>query len=179
MINQISRHPSDISQSVVKYLKSVKMSEKTRKLYEDVLSLFIDSLLSDPSAVSETSDGEFVLSANWDDYYGGVMSSFLDWWLPRKFMGSETIPVRAPGVLRKWVKWCFENGYFEEERYEDLLDALPKGKSGEVKRLQKAGDLLYRLHSPNPGAWMTKDPDKVADISVLQASHNPWFHRPE
>ena len=76
MINQISRHPSDIAQSAAKYLKSVKVSEKTRKLYEDVLSLFIDSLLSDPSVVSETADGEFVLSANWDDYYGGVMSSF-------------------------------------------------------------------------------------------------------
>ena len=43
MIDQIKRHPSDIAQSAVKYLKSVKLSEKTRRLYEDVL----DSLPKD------------------------------------------------------------------------------------------------------------------------------------
>ena len=168
MIDQIERHPSDIAQSAVRYLKSVKLSGKTRRLYEDVLGLFIDSLLYDPSAVTETDSGEYLLKENWEAYYGGAISNFLDWWLPRKWMGSDTIPARAPGVLRKWVKWCFENDYFGKERYEDLLDSLPKGKSAEVKRLQKAGELLYRLHSPDPGAWMTGDPDKVVSIDRVK-----------
>lgn len=168
MINQIARHASDIAQSAAKYLKTIKVSEKTGRLYENVLSLFIDSLLSDPSAITETDSGEYVLKNNWDAYYGGVFSNFLDWWLPRKWMGSDTILARAPGILRKWVKWCFQNNYFGKERYEDLLESLPKGKSSEVKRLQKASELLYRLHRPSPDAWITGDLDKVVPVHQIR-----------
>ena len=79
-------------------------------------------------------------------------------------IGGDTLQVRAPGILRKWVKWCYQHNYFDEEHYEDFMDALPRSKSKDVKRLQKATDLLYFLHDPDPGAWMTGDEDKIVSI---------------
>ncbi|MCK4785438.1 MAG: hypothetical protein KAV87_16925 [Desulfobacteraceae bacterium] len=164
MFKEISKHPSDIAESAVEYLKSVEVSEKTKRLYIDALYLFLESLLSDPSAVIENDDGEYLLSHNWEDYYGGAISNFIDWWLPRKLIGSDTLQARAPGILRKWIKWCYQHNYFDEEHYEDFIDSLPRGKSKEVKCLQKAGDLLYLLHTPDPGAWMTGDEDRIVSI---------------
>jgi len=163
-MEEISKHPSDIAESAVKFLKSVEVSERTKRLYKDVLYLFLESLLSDPSAVMESDDGEYLLSNNWEDYYGGAISSFIGWWLPRKVIGPDTLLSRAPGVLRKWVKWCFQHNYFDKEHYEDFMDSLPRGKSKEVERLQKAADLLYLLHSPDPGAWIKGNQDKVTSI---------------
>lgn len=164
MLEEISRHPSDIAKSAVEYLKSVDISEKTLKLYTEVLYLFLENLLSDPSAVIEGDDGKYLLSHNWDDYYGGAISSFIDWWLPRKVIGADTLKTRAPGVLRKWITWCFQHNYFDEEHYEDFIDSLPRAKNKEVKRLQNAGHLLYSLHTPNPSAWVTGDENKVVSI---------------
>ena len=106
-----------------------------------------------------------MLSNNWDAYYGGAVSQFIDWWLTGKVIGDDTLQIRAPGILRKWLKWCYQHNYFEEERYKDFLEALPRGKSKDLKRLQKAGKLLYLLHTPDPGAWMTGDEDKVLSIN--------------
>ena len=142
---KISKHPSNIAESAVEYLKSVEVSEKTLKLYAEVLYLFLESLLSDPSAVIESDDSKYLLSHNWDDYYGGAISSFIDWWLPRKLMGADTLKTRAPGVLRKWIKWCYQHNYFDEEHYEDFMDSLPRAKSKKVKCLQDAGYLLFNL----------------------------------
>ena len=77
----------------------------------------------------------------------------------------DTLQQQAPGVLRKWLKWCYQNNYFDQERYEEFRDSVPKGKTKEIKRLQKAAELLYRLHTPNPGAWLTGDYKKVTPIS--------------
>lgn len=165
MLDALSKHPSDIAKSAVEYLKTVVVSDKTRRIYIDVLSLFLESLLSDATDVTESADGDYLLSSNWDDYYGGVFSNFVDWWLPRKVMGADTLQTRAPGILRKWITWCYEKGCFEKERYEDFLEALPRGKVKEINRLQKAGNLLFLLHTPNPGAWMTDDHEKIVSIT--------------
>lgn len=165
MLEKLSKHPSDIAKSAVEYLKTVEVSDKTKQIYIDVLSLFLESLLSDATAVIESADGEYLLSDNWDDYYGGVISNFIGWWLPRKVMGAETLQAKAPGILRKWIKWCYEKNCFEKERYEDFLEALPRGKVKEINRIQKAGDLLFLLHTPNPGAWMTGDYKKIVPIT--------------
>ena len=164
ILDELARHPSNIAKSAIEYLETIKVAPKTRRLYEDVLALFVDSLLSDSSAVIETKEGEYLLKYDWDAYYGGAVSGFLDWWLPRKWMGSDAVPTRAPGILRKWVKWCFQNGYFEKERYDDLLDALPREKSAEVKRLRNVGELLYGLHQSYRGEWMTGEYNKIVAI---------------
>ena len=163
MIDEISKHTSNIAESAINYLKSVKVLGKTRRMYEDVLFFFIESLLSDPSAVTEDENGGFVLSDDWDAYYGGAIDNFIDWWLPRKVM-DDTLQIRAPGILRKWIVWCHQQNYFDDEHYEDFLEALPQRKSKEVKRLQTA-DLLYHLHTPNPGAWLTGKVDNIIPIT--------------
>jgi len=164
MAYELSKHPSNIASSAVAYLKTIKVSEKSKRIYGEVLYFFIESLCSDPSAVIETEDGHYVLHNDWDAYYGGAVSGFIDWWLPRKVM-DDTLQARAPGVFRKWIKWCCQHNDFDEEHYNDYLEALPREKSREVKRLQKAGDLLYLLHSPDPGAWMNNDYEKVVLIN--------------
>ncbi len=165
MLDEFSKHPSDVAKSAAEYLKTVEVSDKTKRIYIDVLSLFLESLLSDPTDVTKSADGEYLLSSNWEDYYGGVFSNFIDWWMPRKVMGADTLHTRAPGILRKWVTWCYQKGCFEKERYQDFLEALPRGKVKEIDRLQKAGDLLFLLHTPNPGAWMTDDHEKIVSIA--------------
>ena len=65
----------------------------------------------DSSAVIEQRKGN-ISSANWDAYYGGIISNFVDYWLPRKVM-DDTLQQKAPGVLRKWLKWCYQNNYFD------------------------------------------------------------------
>jgi hypothetical protein len=165
MLRQLSKHPSNIAEAAVRYLKTVSVSAKTKKSYEEVLDLFIESLCSDPSSVVEGKDGSYLLATQWDAYYGGAVDNFLNWWFPRKVLGADVLHRKAPGILRKWLKWCYEQRYFEKDRYDDFMEALPRGKGIEVKRLQKAGDLLYRLHTPDPGAWLRGEPDKVVPIS--------------
>ena len=76
------------------------------------LFFLVESLTYDSSAVIESEEGEYLLSNDWDAYYGGIISNFVDYWLPRKVM-DDTLQQKAPGVLRKWLKWCYQNNYFD------------------------------------------------------------------
>ena len=125
MLEGLERHPSDITRSALEYLQQLSVSDKTRKLHEEVLWHFIRKLLSDPSSVIEGEDGEYLLNNDWDVYYGGVMESFVDWWLPRKVLFSSMLQARAPGVLRKWLRWCHRKGYFDRERLDEFVAGLP------------------------------------------------------
>ena len=163
-MQDLTKHPSNIARSAVEYLRTLQVSKKTKRIHEDVLFFFVESLQSDPSAVIETKDGEFLLSNNWNAYYSGAISGFVDYWLPRKVM-DDTLQLKAPGVLRKWLKWCYQHNHFDKERYQEFLEALPRGKANETKRLQEAGKVLYRLHTPDPGSWLAGDYKKVMPIS--------------
>ncbi|MBN1932695.1 MAG: hypothetical protein JW786_13915 [Desulfobacterales bacterium] len=168
MPSELNKHPSDIAQSAVKYLRVLKISEKIGRLYAesafqylqrikdlkttnkttaDVLFLFVEYLRSNPHAVIETQDGKRLLTSNWNAYDGRVISCFIDWWLPLNVI-DNSFQIKVPGVLRKWIKWCHRHKYFDENHFKNFISALPKGKSEEIKRLLKAGELLYRLHSP-------------------------------
>ena len=127
MIEGIEKHPSDIAKSALAYLQQLSVSDKTRKLHEEVLWLFIQRLLSDSSAVIEDKQGEYLLDNDWDVYYGGVMEGFVGWWLPQKVLFSNVLQARAPGVLRKWLRWCCKEGYFDRERLDEFLSGLPRG----------------------------------------------------
>lgn len=59
MLKKLSKHPSDIAKSAAQYLQELKVSEKTKRIHEEVLFFFIEFLCSDSSAVTETEDGEF------------------------------------------------------------------------------------------------------------------------
>ena len=148
MKSRLSRHPSNIARSALEFLATSNISQRNRKDYEGLLFLFVDYLCHDSSSVIESEDGEFLLKYGWDVYYGGAISNFIDYWMPRKIIGADELQQKAPGILRKWLKWCHEEGYFDKERLDEFLSGLPRGKRKDVTRLQEATELLYRLHSP-------------------------------
>ena len=158
MIQDFLKHPSNIAQSAGEYLSQLAGSEKTKRTHEDILFLFVQSLCGDSSAVIELESGEFVLEHNWEVYYGEAISSFIDWWIPRKVMGSATLQSDAPGIMRKWIKWCYKEDYFDKEHYDEYISAVPSNKKKEVQRLNKVEKLLYELQSPQLGSLL---PGKV------------------
>lgn len=105
MTDELSKHPSNIAKSAVEFLETLKVKGATKRAYGGVLFFFVESLRGDPTAVIETEDGEYLLNHDWDVYYGGAISSFIDFWLPRKVM-EKGIITKAPGIMRKWIKWC-------------------------------------------------------------------------
>ena len=165
LLDELSKHPSDIARSAVNFLNELDFSEKTKNIYHTVILLFIDMLCSDPYATTEGEDGEYLLVAGWKDYESGVVSNLIDWWLPRKWLGSDQILFRAPAVMRRWITWCYENGYINKKKYKSFLSALPRNKTREIKRLQEAAYKLYLLHTPNRGMWKT---DKVIPIDMMR-----------
>jgi hypothetical protein len=165
-MSELKKHPSDIAKAAVKYLATLEKSPKTKRVNEEVLWLFIESLKGDGADCVELKDGTYALKANWDAYYGGAISGFLDWFLPRKVMMGDDAIKRVPGILRKFVQWSFDQGYFDEEHREDFMDSLPRGKTGEVKRLRELEKMLFTLHSPDPGAWARGELDKVKPLNA-------------
>jgi hypothetical protein len=164
MFHDLSKHPSNIAKSAVEYLKSIAVSPETRKIYANVLYLFVEHLRSNTSALIKTKSGNYLLSSNWEAYDKGTISNFIDWWLPRTVM-DDTVETKAPGVLRKWIRWCYDHQYIDESHLNEFLKALPMDKSKEILRLQKAGELLYRLHTPRAASWKTDDCGKVVSIN--------------
>jgi hypothetical protein len=179
-------HPSDIAKSAVEYLKTIKALEQSERIYTesprlylerikelkkksqlhaDILFLFIEYLRSDPSAVLKTKDGKFLLSSNWDAYEGRVISDFIDWWLPRKEISNDFL-IQVPRVLRTWIQWCRDHRYIDEKQLKNFMKALPIGKGKDVERLQKAGDLLYQLHTPHIGGRKIENQGKVVQITA-------------
>ncbi|MBN1932273.1 MAG: hypothetical protein JW786_11760 [Desulfobacterales bacterium] len=167
MFHNLSKHPSNIAQAAFEYLNKLSVSEETRRLHVNILYLFIEHLRSDLSALVRTKDGEYLLYNSWDCYDSNAISKFTNWWLPRTVMNS-TIETRAPGVLRKWIKWCYKHQYFDKDRFKDFMAALPKSKSKEVQRLQRASELLYRLHTPTTCSWKTKSRNNIVSINWKQ-----------
>ena len=164
--SEFSEHPSDITQSAMEFVNELEFTQKTKNIYITVISLFIHMLISDPDAVEETEDGRFLLVKNWKDYGDGVISNFIDWWLPRKWMGSDQILIKAPTVMRRWLTWCYKKGYMEKENYKSFISVLPRNKSKEIKRLQKAAHKLYLLHSSGPLEWFDKG--KIESTETLR-----------
>lgn len=167
MLEVVEKHPSDIAVSAVEYIQSLEYKENTRRFHAFVLELFISSLLEDSSATVLDENGDAVLQNNWDDYWGGCISFFIDWWIPRRLSDSGDVSLRAPGVIRKWLRWCYKRGYFDEEHFQSFLSAVPHGKKKEISRLQTAGELLYRLHTPDPEAWFSGGKGKVVSIEAV------------
>ncbi|MEJ2721188.1 MAG: hypothetical protein P8181_08600 [bacterium] len=166
----LERHPSSIAQSAVEFLRDANVSESTRRLYEDVLELFVAYLMNDGTAVEPSPHGDYVLVAGWGTYWGGAFDNFLDLFLPAQPVGPTFIK-RAPAVLRKWAKWSFDQGYLDDLRYEDFLEAVPPSKAADMLRLRRAGDLLFDLHSP-PFEEMMGD-----NVARLVQDHD--MHEPE
>ena len=161
-----AENPSDIGRAADGFVSSLTLSGNSKRLYENILWLFIESLKGDGSTCVELPSGAYVLKDDWCDFYGGAISSFLDWFLPRKAMLQDDEMQRAPGIIKKFVEWSFEQKYFDREHYDDFMDSLPKSKSRDIKRLRELEEGLYLLHSPNPGAWAKGEFDNVETLAV-------------
>jgi hypothetical protein len=164
-VTNFSENPSDIGKAAADFILTLKLSAKSKRQYEDILWLFIESLKGDGSSCIELPSGAYVLKDNWCDFYGGAISGFLDWFLPRKAMLNDDEIKRAPGIIRKFIDWSFQQGYFDKDHYDDFMESLPRSKSGEIKRLRELEKALYLLHSPNPGAWARGEKDKVKTLT--------------
>ncbi len=164
-IKELGTHPSDVSKAAVAFLATLRGSQTERRKTADVLYLFVESLKYEMEATVERPDGTFGLRSNWKDLSGHSISSFLDYWLPRKVMGPKDLRISAPKILRKWLKWCLEQRYFDGEAYEDFIEELPRTKARDLKRLERAEELLGRLHTPDPGSWLRKEPRRVTPIA--------------
>src|SRR5690606_6014465 len=167
MLDGIQKHPTDIAASAMEYVQSIEYKEKTLRFHTQVLGLFVCSLLEDSSAISTDEDGLATLTNNWSDYWGGCISFFIDFWIPRRLADPGEIALRAPGIMRKWLRWCHERGYFDAEHLQSFLSAVPHGKRKEISRLQTASELLYRLHTPDPYAWLQGQTGKVVSIEAI------------
>jgi len=165
-LDELSQHPSDIAKSAIEFLNELEFTEKTKNIYRTVILLFIDMLCSDPDSVEEAEDGRFLLVTDWNDYSSGVISNFIDWWLPRKWIGSEIILFRAPTVLRRWLTWCYKKGYLGKRRYKSFISVIPRNKVKEIKRLQEAAHKLFLLHTPDPEQW--EEDSKVVPIDIFR-----------
>ncbi len=156
LLDELLKHPSNITRSAIEFLEQLSFTERTKNIYRTVILLFIDMLRSDPYAVIEGENGEELLAADWSDYQKEIISDFIDWWLPRKWIGSDVVLIRAPIVMRRWINWCYKRGYITKEQRKEFLSVIPRDKSKEIKRLQEAAYKLYLLHTPNPGMWNNK-----------------------
>jgi len=164
-MTDFSVHPSNIGQAAAGFIASLKLTAKSKRQYDGILELFIESLKGDYSTCLKLPSGAFVLSDDWDEFYGGAISVFLDWFLPRKTMLSDDEMKSAPGILRKFVDWSFQQGYFDRDRYDDFRESLPKTKVSDIQRLRDLEEGLYLLHSPNPGAWVRGEFDNVETLT--------------
>ncbi len=162
---KFSENPSDIGKAAAGFISSLTLSAKSKRLYEDILWLFIESLKGDGSTCVKLPSGAYVLNDPWSEFYGGAISGFLDWFLPRKAMLPDDQIKKAPGILRKFIDWSFEQGYFDKDHYDDFMDSLPKSKSREIARLRDLEEGLYLLHSPNPGAWVRGEINNVETLA--------------
>ena len=52
------------------------------------------------------------------------ISEFLDYFMIRKVMGSKGLMKTVGRVMRKFVKWMSENGYINEEEYENTAEIV-------------------------------------------------------
>lgn len=157
-------HPSDIAKSAIGYIawmrRQVKPSpfrgeavnefmkriiawRRDLEWQTDVIFLFIEYLRNDSSNPQEDQP----LTLNWADCDRQTISDFVNRWLPSK-VKTNSIEIKAPAILRNWLIWCRKRNILEKKHFNELIQSLPKGKGEEIRRLQRAGELLFRLHSP-------------------------------
>ena len=148
MLERLRSYPSDIAQAAVDFLLMLQSKNEETYHHREVLFLFLESLKYSEDGFLETDEGDFLLTCNWSDIWGGAVSGFLDYWFQGKNRELDEGMFSAPDILRDWIQWCFDKGYFELERYQDFMRTLPLGKSVEMKRLHRASRMLYKLHTP-------------------------------
>ena len=124
------------------FMKRVIAWRRDLEWQGDVIFLFVEYL-----RISGGLSADQPLTMNWAECDRRLISEFVNRWLPSK-VKTDTIEIQAPAVLRNWLIWCRKRNILGKEQFHELIRSLPRGKGEEIRRLQRAGELLFRLHSP-------------------------------
>jgi len=159
----IFSHPSDIAKSAIRYIAWARGQVKPSPFKGEAMPQFMKRVIAWRRDLERQADIIFMfmeylrissglsadqpLTMNWSECERRTISEFVNRWLPLK-VKTNTIEIQAPAVLRKWLIWCRKRNILGKERFNELIQSLPRGKGEEIRRLQRAGELLFRLHSP-------------------------------
>jgi len=94
------------------------------------------------------------------------IAEFLDYFMIKKVIASDTLLKTVGTVTRKLVKWLGEKGYVFEEDYDNMIDVVDKLKA-DMPAVAELADLIYDYiyQSSDVDFEETKDGYfKVADI---------------
>ncbi len=159
----IFSHPSDIAKSAIRYIAWARGQVKPSPFKGEAMPQFMKRVIAWRRDLERQADIIFMfveylrissglstdqpLTMNWAECERRTISEFVNRWLPSK-VKTNTIEIHAPAVLRKWLIWCRKRNILGREHFNELIRSLPRGKGDEIRRLQRAGELLFRLHSP-------------------------------
>jgi len=157
------KHPSDIARAAHDFLDGLNVKNKSK--HYEVLQLFFSYLMRDFSNCEESDSGELLVIVNWHDFYGGVIDNFINIFMVRNVMSDAGLRKKSVSVMRQFIKWSYKKQFFDQEHFDEYLDAFAASSNQEIDRLEKLTSLFYRLHSPNPGAWARGEVGQVESIN--------------
>ncbi|WP_373893919.1 hypothetical protein [Virgibacillus sp. CBA3643] len=130
-----------------------RLKEKTYRDYKSVIELFQDYLnMYAPNYLSgdEHKQWEAEFDKDEDCYtrmFGqsklkeSVFTEFLDYFMIRKVMSSESFMKVAIRVMKKLNKWLHANNYIDREEYDDVQEYL--GEAKDLPDVEKLADLIF------------------------------------
>jgi len=162
----LKEHPSDIARAAERYIELMQAADNVSPGFPQVLYLFIEylSLHMDENA---SKNPERLLCSNWAQCSAKMISGFTDHWMPQVIL-NHVLAIHAPFILRRWMIWCYKQGYFPRSSLKNYLSVLPREKGRDIERLIRAGELLHELHCPDKALWKEKR-DKVIQLNLRKS----------
>lgn len=140
--------------------QKARLKPRTYGGYSEAISLFEDCLngygpnylsSEDMDLFDELSDEgkEFCEIFGPDNITPYEISEFLDYFMVKKVVGSNTLLKTVGRVTRKFVKWMDEKGYMDPESYEVAARTVDELK-GDLVNVAEFGDLIYDYIQKSP-----------------------------
>jgi hypothetical protein len=162
----LKEHRSDIARAAERYIESMRAADKVSPGFPQVLYLFIE-YLSLHIAEKTAHNPDRILRSNWAQCSAKMISGFTDHWMPQVIL-NHVLAIHAPSILRRWMIWCYKQGYFSRSALKDYLGVLPREKGRDIERLIRAGELLHELHCPDKALWKEKR-DRVIQLNLRKS----------
>jgi hypothetical protein len=157
--------------------QQARLKPRTYRGYEEAISLFEDCLdgyghnsLSpeDANLFDELYDEgkEFCEVFGPDRITDSEIAEFLDYFMVRKVVGSNTLMEIVGRVIRKFVKWMGEKGYMDPELREAAVRTVDDLK-GDLAKVAELSDLIYNYIQESPDVDFEETEDgyfSVVDI---------------
>ncbi|WP_243292647.1 hypothetical protein [Bacillus sp. FJAT-47783] len=130
----------------------VRLKDRTYSGYESVIELFIHYLNDYAYMKTDVDEQEYVEMYNEGKMFAKTLSieklttsmieEFLDYFMIRKVMASESFLKTAGTVMKKLVKWLGENHYTSKEENKAQLDSVNEIKK-DLPLAERVSRLLY------------------------------------